>query len=67
MDLFENPLNENGKYERPEEVQPLEIVIPELEEVQVEEPLEDDGALDVSVLPSNAIEVSIYLIPIHEK
>ena len=58
MDLFENPINKNGKYVRPIEDDQREISIPELEETDTLN--EEMEMVDVSVLPRNLIEVGTF-------
>ena len=58
MDLFENPLNGNGKYVRPVEDNHHDISIPELEQ---QDALQDEMEMvDISILPRNSIEVSNF-------
>ena len=61
MDLFENPINRNGPYVRPPPNASQEIIIPELEE-QPMVVAEDTEEVDISILPTNAVEVSIALV-----
>ena len=65
MDLFENPINRNGKYVRPVEEDQREVLIPDLEQPEVL--VEGMEMVDVSVLPRNLIEVGTLFWVIYTK
>ena len=72
MDLFENSLNGNNKYERPLQQNQTIITIPELE-MEIDRPGNDggenshEGEIDMSILSTDVIEVndSLFSVRIH--
>ena len=59
MDLFENPVNGNNKYVRPQPDVCQQVVIPELEKTMREEVVDqdDEGEINLSILSRDVIEV----------